>query len=221
MAVDWPIHDVEDSAAGLAQMASSIDSLVSSLGAAFEAVQRFEPVWELLEADETVGRSVLQFRVDAELFDLIFNAPLGYRGMYRLGPWIGASVNGLIVAELKAAAAARIPRVLKAHILRSGPSLAGRKDIDSTTYLRSLDPSLSKVWYCTAAICFDGHLRLLPSGVSEQRLEVGRSYPWAVLTQSPADCIIEVKGGFVGSHGLFQVKDPEYRAHTLSVRGEA
>ena len=221
VAADWKLQDVGDEAAGLAQVAGSIDSLVSSLCAAFEAAQSFEPAWELLEADDAVGRSVVQFKVAPNLFDLVFNEPLGYRGMYRRGPWTGASVNSLMVAKLKAGVAAKVPKVLDLQVLRSGPSLDGRKDIDQATFLRSLDPALSKVWYCTAEIRPNEELRLLPSGVSATKLEVGRPNPWAVLRQSPDDCIIEVKGAFVGPHGLFQVKDPERRGAVLSERGEA
>jgi hypothetical protein len=57
--------------------------------------------------------------------------------------------------------------------------------------------------------------------MSEEKINVGRQEPWMKICQNPNDCVIEVKGAFVSAHGLFQVKDPEVRAHTLSERGEA
>lgn len=87
--------------------------------------------------------------------------------------------------------------------------------------MRSLDPSLTKVWYSTAEIVPKGEIRLLPTGVSNQKIDVGLPDNWAEIFQNRHDCIVEVKGAFVGSCGLFQIKDPELRARTLSNKGEA
>jgi len=77
------------------------------------------------------------------------------------------------------------------------------------------------VWYSTAVVNPAGYLRLLPSGISGEKVNVGLENPWMKICQKPGDCVIEVKGAFVGSNGLFQAKDPESRARTLSERGEA
>jgi hypothetical protein len=87
--------------------------------------------------------------------------------------------------------------------------------------LRSLDPSLAKVWYSTSEIGPTGEIRLLSTGMSDRKIDVGLPNHWVEICQDSNDCIIEVKGAFVGSCGLFQIKDPELRARTLSNKGEA
>lgn len=218
---DWHIANTQDNAQGLACIASDVAILANSLHTAFQRSGCFEPIWEVLEADESIGRSVLQFHVSSTLFDKFFNSPLGYRGFFRQGPWLGSAVNALIVAEIKSALLPRLSERVVAHVLKVGPKLAGCITLERSCFLRSLDPSLSKIWYSTAVVNSTGSLRLLPSGVSGEKLNVGLQEQWMKVCQDPTDCVIEVKGAFVGACGLFQVKDPEVRARTLSERGEA
>ena len=219
---DWNIDEVQDNIDGISLVARDIVNLVSSLCAEFEEAEYFLPVWELLEDDNSAGRSVVQFRVSSTLFNTFFNSDIGYRAMFRRGPWIGSSVNAAIVAGIKTILSQKLPKSVNAHVLKWGPELAGHMSLNSSQFLRSLDFCLSKVWYCTAEVVPEGKLRNLPSGVSNtETITVGFQYPWKKIEQDQGDCIIEIKGAFLGKCGLFQVKDPELRAQRLSERGEA
>lgn len=219
---DWNIGEVKDNADGLALVASDIVNLVSSLCAEFEKAEYFLPIWERLEDNDSVGRSVVQFRVSSTLFDTFFNSAVGYRAMFRRGPWIGSSVNAAIVAGIKAILSQKLSKSVNAHVLKWGPELAGHMTLDSSQFLRSLDFCLSKVWFCTAEVVPEGELRMLPLGVSyEKEIDVGLQHPWKKIEQGPDDCIIEIKGAFVGERRLFQIKDPELRARGLTESGGA
>ncbi len=219
--LNWNINPVRDDSLGLADVAGEIASLVSSVCSEYKKCALFEPIWEVFTNDESIGRAVVQFTVGAELFDLFFNHPLGYRGFFRRGPWMGTAVNSLIICEIKLALATKISDQVQAHVLKCGPTVHGEVRLERSTFLRSLDPSLSKVWYSTAAVTSTGELCRLPSGVSAERIDVGLQETWMKIAQESSECVIEVKGAFVGKSGLFQVKDPEIRARTLSERGEA
>lgn len=219
--LEWTISSVRDDSLGLTNVAEEIASLVSSMCTAFQQSACIEPIWELFTCDESVGRVVVQFPVSAELFDSFFNGHFGYRGFFRQGPWTGTVVNSLIISEIKSALAPKLSETVQAHVLKAGPRLDGKVTLERSTLLRSLDPNLAKVWYSTAVVTSAGELRLLPSGVSAEKINVGLREPWMKIIQEPGDCVIEVKGAFVGMNGLFQVKDPEKRARSLSEHGEA
>jgi len=219
---DWNIGEVQDNIDGLALVSRDIVNLVSSLCAEFEEAKYFLPVWELSKDNDSVGRSVVQFHVSPKLFNTFFNSNVGYRAMFRRGPWIGSSVNAAIVAGIKTIVSQKLSRSVNARVLKWGAKMDKQITLDSSQFLRSLDFCLSKVWYCTAEVVPKGKPRKLPSGVSNgEKINVGLQYPWKKIEQGSDDCIIEIKGAFLGERGLFQIKDPELRARRLSESGEA
>ena len=218
---DWNIGEVQDNIDGLALVSRDIVNLVSSLCAEFEESE-YILVWELLEDNDSVGRSVVQFHVSSPLFYTFFNLDVGYRAMFRRGPWIGSSVNSAIVVGIKTILSKKLSNSVNAYVLKWGSDRATRKTLDSSQFLRSLDFCLSKVWYCTVEIDHEGKLQNLPTGVSgKNKIKVGLEDPWKKIEQDTRDCIIEIKGAFLGERGLFQIKDPELRARKLSEKGEA
>lgn len=220
----WEISTTADDVRGIADVADAISTLVSGLCAALEQVGVINPIWELLDQDPSVGRSVVQIRVSPEFFEAFFNSSTGYRAMFRRGRRIGSFSNSALVDAVQSVLPASLPDLVDAHLLKAGlngPEWVGRTVIPRSTFLRSLDPSLAKVWYSTAEVEPSGEIRPLPFGVADGKIDVGLSNHWAEVRQDAQDCILEIKGAFVGACGLFQIKDPELRARTLSEKGEA
>lgn len=218
---NWGIETIPDEILGIAVVAHEISALVSGLIGALKQVNAIEPIWELSDKFSSVGRSVVQVHVEPEFFATFFNSSAGYRAMFRRGSQIGSATNAALVSAVRSALEMRLPETANAHVIRTGPKWVRREPIARSTLVRSLDPSLAKVWYSTAEVVPKGEIRLLPTGVSDRKLDVGLPEHWVEILQNPRDCIIEVKGAFVGSCGLFQIKDPQSRAHTLSNKGEA
>jgi hypothetical protein len=219
----WLITSTRDDAFGIAAVAAQIASLVSGLRSALELADSSVLVWELHDNSQSVGRAAIQVRVGHDFFEQFFNSCDGYRAMFRRGRRIGSAANAALIDMFLSVLSHRLPVSVETVLVRKvGDTLqlAGRKTIDRSTFLRSLDPSLAKVWYATAEIGFE-NIRPVSFGVSGGKIDVGLDYPWKRIEQDPADCIIEIKGAFVGPSGLFQGKDPEMRATGLSRSGGA
>lgn len=217
----WSILALPDDATGMSAASDRITALVVALREAFSSATEVRLMWELLRDDESIARAALQFSVVPGLFDSVFNSVGGYRGMYRLGPWIGSSVNALICREICAALAKQLPSKFPAWVMKWGPVLNGKVEVEKAAFIGSLDPALSKLWYATTAISTNGQLRGLPYGITAETIDAGRSHPWKVLAQGTGEAYFEVKGAFAGPHGLFQQKSPEVRALGLSQSGQA
>ena len=84
----------------------------------------------------------------------------------------------------------------------------------------SLEPNLSKVWFCTALIQPGGVVQL-PPGLTGPRILLDDGISWAAPYRDDADSWLDVKGAFVSSAGLYQPKDPVLRATKLHRTGEA
>lgn len=219
----WHIAVTRDDAFGIADVAEEISSLATELRSALEIGNRSVPVWELWDDSPSVGRATVQVPVAPELFEQFFNSPKGYRAMFRLGRRIGSAANAALIDIVISVLSRTLPESIDALLVKKvGDTLhlAGRQIILRSTFLRSLDPSLAKVWYASQEISSE-NIRWLSSGVSDSKIDVGLEYAWSKIQQDPGDCVIEVKGAFVGSCGLFQVKDPELRAAGLSTTGAA
>jgi hypothetical protein len=114
-----------------------------------------------------------------------------------------------------------LPETVAAHLIEFGPKWKGRTTVTRADFLRSFDPNLAKVWYSTAEVRPNGEIRLMPTGVSDGKIDVGLAHEWTEIRQKHEDCILEAKGAFIGPCGLFQLKDPELRARTLFGKGQA
>ena len=219
----WDIAPTEDDAVGIAAAASEIMALASGFRAALDRVDRIEPIWELSEQLPTVGRSVIQVRVTPEFFADFFNSASGYRGMFRRGPRTGSATNAALVDVHRSTLSTVLADTVDACLVRGGTQLElmGRTAIPRSTFLRSFDPSLAKLWYCTAEVSASDGIRFLPFGIESGAIDVGLTEKWAAIRQGKIDCFIEAKGAFIAPYGLFQFKDPEVRAQELSVKGQA
>ena len=182
----WDIATAADDVIGIADAALQISALVSRMRTALEQAGSIEPIWELTERLPSVGRSVVQVRVSPELFETFFNSSTGYRAMFRRGPRIGCATNAALIDAVQSTLSTSLPEAVDAHLIKAGsdrPECIGRTAIPRSTFLRSLDPSLAKVWYSTAEVGAKGAVRLLPSGVSGGKIDVGHPYHWAEIRQ--------------------------------------
>ena len=219
----WHITANRDEVFGIADVAEEISSLATELRSALEMGNRSAPVWELWDQSPSVGRAVIQVPVAPEFFERFFNSPNGYRAMFRRGRRTGGAANAALIDMVISVLSGTLPKSIDALLVRKvGDTLqlAGRQNILRSIFLRSLDPSLAKIWYATQEISSE-NIRWLSSGVSDRKIDVGLEHSWSKIQQDSGDCVIEVKGAFVGSCGLFQVKDPELRATGLSTTGAA
>lgn len=219
----WHIATSQGDPFGITDAADGIALLGADLRSALESVNRIAPIWELWDDSQSVGRAVVQVPVGTELFEKFFNSSNGYRAMFRRGRRIGSATNAGLIDVVRSLLSSHLPKSIGAILVRKvrdGLQLAGHQNMPLSTFLRSLDPSLAKVWYATEEITSES-IRWLSSGVSDSKIDVGLEHTWSKIEQNAGDCIIEVKGAFVGSCGLFQVKDPELRAIGLSTTGAA
>ena len=216
----WDIQAM-DGVLGVVNVATDISDLVTGLRAELGRANRVTLFWDLLKENPSFGRSGLHLHVSQEFFETFFNSAIGYRAMFRRGPRVGSTANAAIIDAVRSALSASLGDAVEVHQIGFGPEWIGRVTISRSTFLRSMDPSLAKIWYSTAEICLNGTIRPLPFGVADTKIDVGLPHLWAEIRQDAPDCFIEVKGAFVGKFGLFQIKDPELRAHTLAHKGEA
>jgi hypothetical protein len=220
----WNIGPESDEVRCIAEVADPISKLAYRCCEALRTQTNLLPIWELSRSEPSIGRSVVQILVSEEFFDFFFNSPIGYRAMFRRGPRAGSVANAMIVSATRDVLSRTLSDLVETHVITLGddePEYVGRQVLGRSAFVRSLDPSLAKVWYSTAEIGERGTVRSLPFGVSAAKIDVGLPNHWAAIHQDAANCLLEVKGAFLGPCGLFQHKDPELRARTLSERGEA
>lgn len=166
-------------------------------------------------------RPTLQFHVGETLFDQFFNAITGYRAQFRLNWQQGLAFNRNFVDQIRCAVAAHAPNLIIARLLSSEFNDAGPLEIPRDKLWASLDPDLSKIWCCSRLITSDGHVIQLPSGLTGPRLLLSDNSTWACIARNEPDAWLDVKGAFLGTHGLYQPKNPIERAKILAISGEA
>jgi hypothetical protein len=86
--------------------------------------------------------------------------------------------------------------------------------------VRSLEPRLSKIWFCSQHLN-DGQVTRLPFGLTGPRIILDEGVSWAAPYRDDSSAWLEVKGAFVSPGGLYQPKDPVRRAKRLQQSGDA
>jgi hypothetical protein len=167
-------------------------------------------------------RAVVQFHVGDQVFDWFFNCHTGYRGQFRVGWENGATANALIITALRNELQERLGETVSARLLTCsfddlGPMVAKSQDI-----LVSLDPLLSKVWACDRLIGSKGGVTDLYVSRSGPKLLFHEACdPWSSLHADDPNAWLDVKGAFMCDKGLYQLKDPAFRAQQLQQNGTA
>lgn len=166
-------------------------------------------------------RVVLQFLIGESLYDLFFNANSGYRAQFRRDWQTGLAYNRSIVALIRSKLVSLLPAEVTARHLSSKFEDIGEITVSREQINRSLDPDLSKLWFCALLIMGDGRVVQLPAGVTGPRLRLDEQTTWAALIRDESDAWLDVKGAFLVSDGLYQPKNPTSRAKKLQLTGEA
>jgi hypothetical protein len=166
------------------------------------------------------ARVVLQFQVGTKLFDCFFNSRTGYRAVFRGGWESGLVYNQSIIESLRKHLAVLSASTLTARRVNGNFEDCGAITVTIHEVVRSLDPQLSKIWFCSQLLD-DGHVAQLPLGLTGPRIRVADDASWAAPHRDDPSAWLEVKGAFVSPAGLYQPKDPVRRAKRLQQEGDA
>lgn len=156
--------------------------------------------WEQRQGKLEHCRATIQFAVGAELFDQFFNARTGYRAHFQQHYKCGLRFNNLIIAAAI--------RILEANLSQTVPCRRLALDDDSvkdcgavevplSDIIRSLEPYMSRVWWCAHRIRPEGGLEDLPYGFEDQ-VEVAPGVQWSAPYRDEDDAWLEIKGRFLG-----------------------
>jgi hypothetical protein len=166
------------------------------------------------------ARFVLQFHVGSKLFDCFFNSRTGYRAVFR-GAWeSGLVYNHSIVESLRKHVAVLSAPTLTVRRVNGNFEDCGAITVTIREVVRSLDPELSKIWFCSQLLD-DGQVTQLPLGLTGPRIRVADGVFWAAPYRDDPSAWLEVKGAFASPAGLYQPKDPVRRAKRLQQEGDA
>lgn len=214
----------DPSRATLLDSAPLTEAIADSVLASFESALATERVLIGMEescSDSSDLRVILQFHVGELLFDRFFNANTGYRAQFRRGWQRGLDYNRRIISSICTLVAASPRLILSARRLTSKFEDCGALEVTREQVSASLDPDMSKVWFCARLIAGGGKVTQLPSGVVGPRLRIDQYTTWAAVTRDEDSAWLEIKGAFVGSDELYQPKDSIARAKKLEASGEA
>jgi hypothetical protein len=170
--------------------------------------------WEPNDTCPSHHRTVIQFRVDPNLFDWFFNARTGYRAHFRAHPDRGLAFNGDVIRALRDRLWPRLPSSVDIRRVDTAMNDLEAISLPSADLVRSLDPELAKVWFGATPI--GGGYR--PTGLSGPKIRVG-SASWAAPYMD--DAWLDLKGAFDGNSQLYQPKSPRERANKLHETGRA
>ena len=165
-------------------------------------------------------RPVVQFPVSQQLFDWFFNSHSGYRAQFRVDWAIGHRHNMLLV-ELLRMELEDLRHTMAARLLNASFEDIGPKRTSAREVVSSLDPHLSKVWFCKKLIGLDGVVTDLGVELSGPRLVFDEFESWAAPIAEEGHSWLDLKGAFLGDDGLYQLKDPVVRAQDLQRLGSA
>jgi len=170
-------------------------------------------------------RSIIQFRIEPELYDAFFNARTGYRAQFWIAPERGSAANSECMGLLRSALVNLPDRFTARKIVcrTGGPHREdddlGEYEVTRDLFIKSFESPSSKIWICERLIT--GKIGLLQSLYDEvresaHRLDV-RRWPNGRAPYPEAEfALLDLKGAFVGGD---QPKSSEIRAHDIHKTG--
>jgi hypothetical protein len=218
------IEAVDRERARSLENAPPAETLAESICDAFEAALSSHEV--LFGAEQAEGnsahlRAVIQVRIGTQLFDWFFNGRTGYRARFRIGWQTGLAYNATLIESLRHRLRRRSDRTVRCRHLNARFEDVGEIFIPRDQVMHSLDPRWAKVWFCTVLLSHDGAQRSPQLGLEGPRITLDDGASWAAPWPVDDDAWLEIKGAFLGRHGLYQPKDPETRAKWLEATGQA
>lgn len=173
---------------------------------------------EEAEREAADVRAVVQFQIGEALFDQFFNSRMGYRASFRAG--IGIEANASMIRKVTDCLERGLNPTITVARLDSSFEFKRTEVIARSVFLNSLDPAQSKLWMCGKRVQMSGSVERLAMGLSGPRILLGSSVSWPAPFPHDSDAWLDVKGAFLGRHGLYQPKDPHVRAQALATIGE-
>jgi hypothetical protein len=187
-------------------------------------------------------RAIVQLRVPSELYDWFFNARTGYRAQYWTSAENGLKFNERVLSKLRNVLAKRLPEQLS--VRQIGVSCQGyircERDVGETVLkraelLRSLKPSISKIWIGEHLIrTQNGPLKNIwfPTLCAAEQSSAKLSIPRWANVKNPKTGVndeglraplpdaeyswLDLKGGFLDHNGnLSQIKPQDDRAKQI------
>lgn len=222
---NWSFADIEEASAKRAGLLESspnsrelADAVVKAVGRAFSAGNiRFG--FEEAEDNSEDVRAVVQFHVGELLFDRFFNSRSSYRAQFLSGWQIGLQFNADLIGKLRGQLRLMIPAQIEAFRLTKDFEIRCVEQTTSERLICSLDPGLSKIWFCGKLMESDGTIRQLVPAVSGPKILLDSCKRWAALFPTDSEAWLETKGAFMGQDRLYQPKDPTTRAKKLGATG--
>lgn len=166
-------------------------------------------------------RAIIQFHVGRQLFDWFFNAHTGYRAQFRHRWEDGHAYNAELVYRLRDELKSVEQKEITVRRLNALFEDCGTLRSHGNRILDSLDPELSKVWFCKKLIRPEGGISILRVDLSGPRLTFNDYDSWGAPYAQESDAWLDLKGAFLGGTGLYQIKDPIRRAKDLQYSGSA
>lgn len=166
-------------------------------------------------------RAIIQFHVGQQIFDWFFNAHTGYRAQFRHRWEDGQAHNVELVYQLRDELKSIEQKEITARRLNALFEDCGTVRSHGNRILDSLDPELSKVWFCKKLIRPEGGISILRVDLSGPRLTFNDYDSWGAPYAQESDAWLDLKGAFLGDTGLYQIKDPIRRAKDLQCSGSA
>jgi hypothetical protein len=176
--------------------------------------------WETAGESPYRERAVVQFQTDDAFFGYLMNGRLGYRARYLVGPIDGDALNTQLV-KCAVEALCEGTGAISATSLDADFVGQGSIDVDRETFLRSLVPQLSKVWFARLVIGIDGNVVRMPIALEEPRIQVGKGEGWKVINADRGTGWLDIKGAFLNPEGPYQPKSPVKRSIGLHETGLA
>lgn len=170
--------------------------------------------------DRTHLRAVLQVHAGTTLEDQLLNARSGVRAAHREGWRKGHEYNRRIVDGVRDGIRGMEQLIVRARLLTHEFQDCGEIDVSWAQIIESLEPNLSKIWFCARLIDGRGKVLQLPTGATDSRIRVDDDTTWPSIARNEDDAWFDLKGAHVGPDGPYQRKDPVDRALALHETGE-
>jgi hypothetical protein len=221
------------------------EALISALTHALDQAQRNGAIRLVIDSKRESFesfRAMTQFTVHRDLYDWFYNARTGYRAAFWRDPMIGIEFNHRIVAALAGILAERLSddvtvraiQIIETNDTSREDRDRGRKLVQRDSFIRSLDPSVAKVWICERLHrneggriddiglpvfreARDGPKLIVPRWASAV-ISQGDDPGFGLLAPRPSEeyCWLDFKGGVIAKSGeLVQPKPNDLRALQL------
>lgn len=160
---DWSFKNIDSERARRLGAAKSPNALIKAVECALRKgieSKKIKIGLDCRQTDQgTERRAIVQFEIDSDIYDWFFNARTGYRAQFWVSPETGTNFNRNIISALKILLETKLPQDVEVRLIQSAFDGHSREDYDvggdtvpRDSIIKSLDPSVSKIWICERKI---------------------------------------------------------------------